>query len=1285
MGTNSAALLHVISPFHATECQSAFCPYDQAQSVAIGSMLQAKEAFWQGSVTLAAAVLEKEMEVAVPRGFHALPALTRTTETEYKNLKPSKSLPFFQDIVDRVLDDDELTFDYLVYTNSDIILHENFYRIVQQQIELHGYDFFTINRRTVSKGKEELYTAADLDKIFSEKFESHPGTDCFVIKRSIVEKLDLQDVFIGTLFFANSLLLQARFHSVKYASFKSTDLQATYHLGDDREWNSAQMEHYMKQNGMNAICENEFFKTVCSSNNLPLPEGVGRECRKLESKMQKKVDESYQISDGQTLCRELSNRSIAKKKDGLVHSSNKVKFIFALGVEGTGHHFLAELEGKSKLTEMLKEKDLRSLQDQVAQEIRTIYQLKDLDDLANDVDHRYALIVDKIAALRTLVEAKITPLLPSDQTITLHLNTIDDIMSSFPGGHHTGRNTQIPDLGILYQACGDAGVDCGHIIMGRDAHEVIRSTTVNREFSSSRKQIVTLTMHLNMMISQAIQYPEKLVGCFDYNEPLSLPQHAQASNLFGWDIQDGSLLETLDSLYSSPQGMSAINRHVIVPQGFELYMGSMIRATDMLKSICREQLLLHELKQEQIPVNKMMLSPPFKIVQIGAPRTGSTFQFQLLAAIASLKSPHGANIESGFISKSDWKEGRAREMFTTHDSFVFKTHIADPSLQEALDTGEIALFSSSDIVPHSLYTQNRTTLERCSECEIEKYRAIFDLSDDEIGMLKQHMHDFEILRQCCGLQMSKYEVLRLNGCDVSQYIYQPDYPHCESHDLATIEASFANSPIPFNVNSPEYNWEKPGDCARFNADVSLGKGFNGRTFDSCEITGKFVGRKGDKQLEQETKAQNMPKAKKAGTEADKKPNPPPQLSPILKDYIKFHRSATQGGQLQKGVKYVIYECTEASLCGGIGDRIIGMVKALYLAICTNRVLLIDSNFPTPLENHLLPNLLQWNVTFPSTASMLDDFDEDIQLSGHEDVVGYRLGRPTGLKRHRLSTVFDSNLMAAHMAEHGYHWDISFAERFHQGFWALFRLSDDVLARSQEIKDMVGLDQLPYVGLHHREGDTVIPGVRAAAMTGKRGIGSAELVECFSTIKTVFPEKVQLAYLASDDNETKEQLSSSDSNIRATLEVNIFHLDKSTRTETSVGYKFSEEEKANGALDGWAELAVLVDSDCLVIDNSMYTTTAYYIRGPDACNVHVWECNADAVREHSHLYDYEPGDFSKAKQFKKRERLSKRKLTPKRIKSSKEKEGKGSQKSSKSKKSSKKSSQTPTEVPEVPDT
>ena len=77
-------------------------------------------------------------------------------------------------------------------------------------------------------------------------------------------------------------------------------------------------------------------------------------------------------------------------------------------------------------------------------------------------------------------------------------------------------------------------------------------------------------------------------------------------------------------------------------------------------------------------------------------------------------------------------------------------------------------------MPYSILTQNRDKLEECSACEIERYIPIFDLSDDDVTSLKQHMHDFEILRQCCGLQMSKYEMLRLHGCDVTQYMGQSD-------------------------------------------------------------------------------------------------------------------------------------------------------------------------------------------------------------------------------------------------------------------------------------------------------------------------------------------------------------------------------------------------------------------------------------------------------------------------------------------------------------------------------
>jgi hypothetical protein len=89
--------------------------------------------------------------------------------------------------------------------------------------------------------------------------------------------------------------------------------------------------------------------------------------------------------------------------------------------------------------------------------------------------------------------------------------------------------------------------------------------------------------------------------------------------------------------------------------------------------------------------------------------------------------------------------------------------------------------------------------------------------------------------------MSKYEVLRLNGCDISEYIELPDYPHCETHDLASVEMSFVKSSIPFETNNILYNWAAPGDCARLNAEVANGKGFNGWPLENCLLTGKFAG------------------------------------------------------------------------------------------------------------------------------------------------------------------------------------------------------------------------------------------------------------------------------------------------------------------------------------------------------------------------------------------------------------------------------------------------------------
>jgi len=222
------------------------------------------------------------------------------------------------------------------------------------------------------------------------------------------------------------------------------------------------------------------------------------------------------------------------------------------------------------------------------------------------------------------------------------------------------------------------------------------------------------------------------------------------------------------------------------------------------------------------------LNYPYRIVQIGVPRTGSTFQFELLQAIVHLKSPTGSEtthlVNNPVLTYLDFRKTK---------SFVTKVHAETKIIKELQSQGDIVVFASSDIVPYASYVQNRNDLVACSMCEIENYQPIFGLTTNEVQILKEYMSLFEKIRQCCGMQMSKYEIMRLNGCDMKNYVNKPDYPMCEQYDFTDIERKFEASPIPYNEKNPLLLWAKPGDCARFNLEISSGKAHNGSVFHGC--------------------------------------------------------------------------------------------------------------------------------------------------------------------------------------------------------------------------------------------------------------------------------------------------------------------------------------------------------------------------------------------------------------------------------------------------------------------
>mmetsp|Transcript_32112 Transcript_32112/g.39398 ORF Transcript_32112/g.39398 Transcript_32112/m.39398 type:complete len:548 (+) Transcript_32112:418-2061(+) len=142
-------------------------------------------------------------------------------------------------------------------------------------------------------------------------------------------------------------------------------------------------------------------------------------------------------------------------------------------------------------------------------------------------------------------------------------------------------------------------------------------------------------------------------------------------------------------------------------------------------------------------------------------------------------------------------------------------------------------------------TQTREELSRCQSCEAGHYADVFNLTSDDVSVLTEHMTLYSTLRQCCGYQMSKYEVLRLNGCDVSRYQNLSDYPRCEQYNnnFTAIENRFISSGIPYSTLSYPYDWSAPGDCAASRASVASGRGFNNWTVHDCQFRhGTVAGR-----------------------------------------------------------------------------------------------------------------------------------------------------------------------------------------------------------------------------------------------------------------------------------------------------------------------------------------------------------------------------------------------------------------------------------------------------------
>ncbi len=166
---------------------------------------------------------EEDLEV-IPDYFLKLSNLERSI-CDVNSTLNSKKLPLIKDVLNKIKEIEIC--EYCIYTNVDIALMPQFYDFVFKYIS-QGHDAIVINRRRLTKN----YTTIDeLPLMYSDLGKSHPGFDCFVFKKDLLDSFILDDICVG-ISFLEATLVHNIFSFAENPLFLP-DTHLTFHLGMD--------------------------------------------------------------------------------------------------------------------------------------------------------------------------------------------------------------------------------------------------------------------------------------------------------------------------------------------------------------------------------------------------------------------------------------------------------------------------------------------------------------------------------------------------------------------------------------------------------------------------------------------------------------------------------------------------------------------------------------------------------------------------------------------------------------------------------------------------------------------------------------------------------------------------------------------------------------------------------------------------------------------------------------------------------------------------------------------
>jgi hypothetical protein len=245
-----------------------------------------------------------------------------------------------------------------------------------------------------------------------------------------------------------------------------------------------------------------------------------------------------------------------------MNETTGLEFIFTIGLEGTGHHFMSQVISNSPA---FREVKMLGLENSVASASAALFHSKNQDGLFNQAcqdesinikvgisskyDNKVSEGFDTVSTLnrtvhllRTIQQIYDEKTANSPRPLRIPLNSFSANgtakvgMMSYPNFRGNCYKLHYPILDLLYKACSEAQVQCSHVYVYRHPLDVLMSTTVRRKFNPGMVMASHLyTSHLKIIESQLLSYPDRNRGCFGFfDQQGSKEWQAPLRDMWGW-------------------------------------------------------------------------------------------------------------------------------------------------------------------------------------------------------------------------------------------------------------------------------------------------------------------------------------------------------------------------------------------------------------------------------------------------------------------------------------------------------------------------------------------------------------------------------------------------------------------------------------------------------------------------------------------------------------------------------------------------------------------------------